>query len=145
MHPVRPLLALAACIALLPAVAAAQSGDKVYKWTDANGVTHYGDAPPATGDYRTSAIPAADRAPRATGADAADAADAATGAPAATEEDPQCAEMRRHVALLRGDSPVQQDTDGDGKADRILSQADREAQAGLAERLLASSCDAPAA
>ena len=52
----RPLLALAACLALFPAVATAQASDKVYKWTDANGVTHYGDAPPAQGEYESSRI-----------------------------------------------------------------------------------------
>ena len=60
-------------------------------------------------------------------------------------EDPQCATVRRHLALIEGDGPVQQDTDGDGKADRILSQADREAQARLAEGMLATHCTAPAA
>ncbi|HEU4813905.1 MAG TPA: DUF4124 domain-containing protein [Xanthomonadaceae bacterium] len=136
----RPLLALAACLALFPAVATAQASDKVYKWTDANGVTHYGDAPPATGEYEASPIPAEDRATRAPAEPATDAA-----ATAATDEDPQCADVRKHLALLQGDSQVQQDTDGDGKADRILSQADREAQARLAEGMLAKNCTAPAA
>ena len=141
MHPARPLLALAACIALLPAVAAAHSGDKVYKWTDANGVTHYGDAPPAKGDYETSAIPAGDRVSRVA---EPVVAEGAADAPAAANEDPQCDDVRKHLALLRGDSQVQQDTDGDGKPDRILTQADRDAQARLAESMLASSCAAPA-
>lgn len=136
----RPLLALAACIALFPSVATAQASDKVYKWTDANGVTHYGDAPPASGDYEATPIPAVDRAARAPAEAATDAA-----APAATNEDPQCADVRKHLELLRGDSQVQQDTDGDGTADKILSQADREAQARLAEEMLATHCTAPAA
>ena len=136
----RPLLALAACLALFPAVATAQASDKVYKWTDANGVTHYGDAPPATGAYEASPIPAEDRVAPAP----ADAAVEDAAAPAVAGEDPQCADVRKHLALLRGDSQVQQDTDGDGKADRILSQADREAQARLAEGMLATHCTAPA-
>ena len=137
----RPLLALAACLALFPSVATAQASDKVYKWTDANGVTHYGDAPPATGKYEASAIPAQDRVARVPEVDTVDA-----GAPAtATDADPQCADVRKHLALLRGDGQVQQDTDGDGKADRILSQADREAQARLAGEMLAKNCAAPAA
>lgn len=37
------ILALAACIMVLPALATAQS---VYKWTDENGVTHFGDRQP---------------------------------------------------------------------------------------------------
>ena len=138
----RPLLALAACLALFPAVATAQASDKVYKWTDANGVTHYGDAPPATGEYEASPIPAVDRVVRAP-AGTTEAAAAAAATPVAGE-DPQCADVRKHLALLRGDSQVQQDTDGDGKADRILSQADREAQARLAEGMLATHCTAPA-
>ena len=81
-----------------------------------------------------------DRAARAP----AEAATDAAPAPAA-DEDPQCADVRKHLALLRGDSQVQQDTDGDGKPDKILSQADRDAQARLAEDMLASNCGAPAA
>lgn len=39
----RKILALAACIIAAPGIAAAQS---VYKWTDENGVTHFGDRQP---------------------------------------------------------------------------------------------------
>lgn len=149
MSSTRLLLTVAACIALLAGAATADANDKVYKWTDANGVTHYGDAPPQQGEYETSAIPAEDRVANDAGAgvggdagaDAAVDADASTRAVAG--EDPQCATVRRHLALLRSDGPVQQDSDGDGKADRILSQADREAQAALAEKMLATTCAQP--
>jgi hypothetical protein len=39
----KKILALVACIAVIPALATAKS---VYKWTDENGVTHYGDRQP---------------------------------------------------------------------------------------------------
>ena len=128
-------VALAFCLAMC-AAPAASAADQVYKWTDADGVTHYGDAPPAEGEYERQRIQAP---PPATDNAAVDTDEAATG------EDPQCAEVRRHLALLRGDTPVQQDTDGDGKADRILGMEERETQARLAETMLDTYCDAPAA
>lgn len=142
MSSARPLLTVIACIALLACAPAAGATDKVYKWTDANGVTHYGDAPPAQGEYETSAITGADRVAREAVADAADGTPAGAEA-AVAGEDPQCATVRKHLALLRSDGAVQQDSDGDGKADRILSQADREAQAALAEKMLATTCAGP--
>lgn len=151
MSPARPLLTVIACIALLACAATAGATDKVYKWTDAGGVTHYGDAPPAQGRYETSAIRADDRV----AGDAPEAADAGRGTDAAADvdalaqavpgEDPQCATVRRHLALLRSDGPVQQDTDGDGNADKILSQEEREAQARLAGKMLATTCATPGA
>ncbi|HET8819148.1 MAG TPA: DUF4124 domain-containing protein [Xanthomonadaceae bacterium] len=137
MSHARPFLTIATCIALF-AGATAQAADKVYKWTDADGVTHYGDAPPPQGEFESSTI---DRAAR----EARGAPGATAAAGAAPGEDPLCARMRSQLALLVGDSPVQQDTDGDGKADRILSQADREAQAALARKLLDTDCAAPGA
>lgn len=137
MSHARPLLIIAACVALF-AGTTAQAADKVYKWTDSNGVTHYGDAPPTKGEFESSTI---DRAAR----EARGAAAATAAAGAAPGEDPLCARMRSQLALLEGDSPVQQDTDGDGKADRILSQVDRDAQAALARKLLDTDCAAPRA
>ena len=142
MHPHRTVLTAAACVALLAFAATAAATGKVYKWTDAQGVTHYGDEPPARGEYETSRIPEEDRVAR--GDAGADAAAVATDAASPAGEDPQCAAVRRHLALLRGEAPVQQDTDGDGKADRILTQADRETQARLAEVMLARDCTSPA-
>ena len=144
MSHARPLLIIAACVALF-ASAAAEAADKVYKWTDANGVTHYGDAPPTQGEFESSTIDRDAAAARAADAVEADAATAADATGAVPGEDPQCATVRRHLALLESEGPVQQDTDGDGKADRILSQADREAQATLARKMLETDCAAPAA
>ena len=141
----RPLLALAACLALFPSDATPQASDKVNNWTEANGVTHYGDAPPTQGEFESSTIDRDAAAARAADAVEADAATAADATGAVPGEDPQCATVRRHLALLESEGPVQQDTDGDGKADRILSQADREAQATLARKMLETDCAAPAA
>jgi len=43
------------CLAL---VAAAASAQQVYKWKDANGVTHYGDKPAANNDAELADLPA---------------------------------------------------------------------------------------
>jgi hypothetical protein len=127
----RHLSCLAACLGLLAFAGTAVAADKLYKWKDADGVTHYGDAPPAQGAYE-------DRRIRA-GADAGRAA-----APAAAE-DPQCEGVRKNLALLRSDRQLQEDADGDGKPDRILSQAERDTQVKLAEDMLQANCAAPAA
>jgi len=132
--------ALAASTALLLiASASGVAAEKVYKWTDANGVTHYGDAPPGQGEYEESRIRNGGRG------GAADAAATATdagqeGVPGAATEDPQCANVRKQLELLRGDRQLQQDDDGDGKPDRILSQSERESQAALAEAMLKANC-----
>ena len=118
--------------ALLAIASTGAAADKLYKWKDANGVTHYGDAPPAQGAYEDRQIRA-----DASGADATPAADA----PA---EDPQCAGVRKNLELLRSDRQLQEDADGDGKPDRILSQAERDTQIELAEAMLETNCAKPA-
>ena len=118
--------------ALLAIASTGAAADKLYKWKDANGVTHYGDAPPAQGAYEDRQIHR-----DAATADAVPAADA----PA---EDPQCAGVRENLELLRSDRQLQEDADGDGKPDRILSQAERETQVELAEAMLKENCAQPA-
>src|SRR3546814_17724013 len=62
-------------------------------------------------------------------------------------EPPQCATSRANIALLESESPVQQDTDGDGEPDRTLDDTERANQLNLARALLKANCpggDAPA-
>ena len=80
--------------ALLAIASTGAAADKLYKWKDANGVTHYGDAPPAQGAYEDRQIHR-----DAATADAVPAADA----PA---EDPQCAGVRENLELLRARATV---------------------------------------
>lgn len=109
---------------------------ELYQWKDANGVTHYSQTPPASGDYtqRTES-----------GRSPARPVETAAAEPA---EPPQCADARANIALLESESPVQQDTDGDGEPDRTLDDTERANQLELARALLKASCpggdDAPA-
>lgn len=131
MH--RTLVPTALGLAFLLASAAA-TADDVYEWKDASGVTHYSQTPPASGSY----IEHSDVGRRAPPPPAANAA-------ASPAESPQCATARKNVELLQGKSVVQQDTDGDGKPDKTLSDEDRANQLELARAMLRADCAAPAA
>lgn len=111
---------------LLIASTAAIAGE-VYQWKDVNGVTHYSQTPPPKGIYKQRAI---------TSAGAADAAPVTK----AEVENPQCATARKNLDLLRGTAALQQDTDGDGKPDKTLSEADRANQLELATATLKATC-----
>jgi hypothetical protein len=122
-HPLVPLFGLS-----LQLAAAAVSAGELYPWKDANGVTHYSQTPPASGNYtertesgRSSAKPVETAATKPT-------------------ESPQCATSRANIALLESKSPVQQDTDGDGKPDKTLDDTERANQLELARALLKANC-----
>ena len=66
-------LALIATAAGLAFAFAAAHADDVYKWTDAQGVTHYGDKPPADGKTAAKSVDTHTRALTAEEQDAADA------------------------------------------------------------------------
>jgi hypothetical protein len=118
------LLLAATCLAaaLAPASVSAQT---VYKWKDARGVTHYSERPPVSGRYSqqdgkrdpVSAKPAAK-------------------ADQAAKPDPRCNSARGNLATLQGKAAVQMDTDGDGKLDRTLTDAERANQTELARSTL---------
>lgn len=122
-------------LSLLLLAATATAGE-LYQWKDANGVTHYSQTPPASGNYtqRTES-----------GRDSKAPPPAATaGKPA---ESGQCTSTRANIALLESQSPVQQDVDGDGKPDKTLDDTERASQLELARALLKANCadGAPAA
>lgn len=121
-------------LATLLAAAAPASADDVYQWKDASGVTHYSQTPPPSGSYTT----------RRGGTQAASAPSPQSAALSPTES-PQCAGARKNVELLESKSVVQQDTDGDGKPDKTLSDDDRANQLELARAMLKANCAAPAA
>ena len=114
-------------LSLLLATGAACAQD-LYQWKDANGITHYSQTPPASGSYteRTES----GRSP----------ARPVETASAASAESPQCATSRANIALLESESPVQQDTDGDGEPDRTLDDTERANQLNLARALLKANC-----
>ncbi|GAA3931394.1 DUF4124 domain-containing protein [Luteimonas lutimaris] len=117
-------------LSLLLAMAAASAGE-LYQWKDANGVTHYSQTPPASGQYteRTESGRDVARSPAE--------AEAKADKPA---ESPQCTTARANIALLESESPVQQDSDGDGQPDKTLDDTERANQLELARALLKANC-----
>jgi opacity protein-like surface antigen len=132
-------IAFGAVLALagLSAGHAQQAASEVYQWKDASGVTHYSQTPPEKGDYTQrviaqngSAAPVAQTAASGTTGTTADAAGA----------NPQCATAHKNIAALEGKAAVQQDTDGDGKPDKTLSDAERASQLEFAQAAVKAYC-----
>ncbi len=115
--------AIALCLGLT-AISAATAGD-VYKWKDANGVTHYSQTPPPKGSAEYRMYLYAKR----------EAAKAAQS-PKTT----QCDTAQSNVSLLESGKPLRRDTDGDGQADADLSDSDRAQQLELARMVLRANC-----
>ncbi|SBV38055.1 conserved exported hypothetical protein [uncultured Stenotrophomonas sp.] len=114
------------CCLLLLTSATAVAGP-LYKWKDANGVTQYSERPPEGQKYETRRI-------------TSNGDPVVEAEPAKAEESPQCASARNNLKLLAGSGPVMQDTDGDGKPDAELDEAQRAAQKQLAEAAAAVYC-----
>jgi hypothetical protein len=115
------LLALALCS--LPLAAAAQ---QIYKWTDANGVVHFSQNPPADGSYEnvTPNLPPPGSAPKYHVNDQTGAAHSdpqATQASADNEE--RCAKARERVAFLEDKTAHRLFTTGaDGQPSRMTDE-----------------------
>ena len=116
------------CLLLLAAgLCSSALAQNVYQWKDAKGVTHSSDSPPPGHRYETRRIDS--QGPVAASASAAKPVDS-----------PECTNARRNVELLAGSAPVRQDTDGDGKPDKTLSDEERSGQKGLAEAAVKAYC-----
>ena len=120
-----------ALLVLASACTTALAG-KVYQWKDAQGVSHYADSPPPNQQQVKN------RRIDNRGAPVAD--DATVGK---SVENPQCITARLNLQLLAGSSSVQQDTDGDGKPDKVLNDDDRANQRNLAEAAAKAYCTPP--
>ena len=120
-------LAIACLLACLVLTAQAQSNG-VYKWKDAKGVTHYSDSPPPSQQFQDRRIDnRGEPVPQ----------DVAAGK---SVESPQCISARLNLSLLAGKSALQQDTDGDGKPDKVLGEEDRANQRNLADAAVKAYC-----
>lgn len=128
----RPLLLVAAAAFVLPLLAGVAGAQEVYKWKDAKGVTHYSDAPPPGAKATKSTVKTTAATPAAT----------AVAAPA---ESAECTTSRKNLALLQGKAPVGVDADKDGKPDTNMSDAERAAQAKLAQAGVDAYCKPAAA
>ena len=118
------LICVLASLLLASAPAFAQ---KVYQWKDAKGVTHYSDSPPPGQQVKDRRI------------DHRGEPIAETPAGKIVES-PQCITARQNLKLLAGSGAVQQDSDGDGKPDKALSDDDRLNQRELATAATKAYC-----
>ncbi len=131
----RTILLLALCLAA--STAAAASG-QVYKWTDAQGVVHYSDAPPPTNtqpNVQTVHVTGGDR-PHAVDGQPDAPADSPTPAPTTTASNQPagggdarskaCAQAKSNLELLQSKFPVSV-AGADGKPQALDDKA-RQAQ-----------------
>ena len=110
-------MTLLLCLALPAAALAAK--DRVYRWTDKQGVVHYSQTEPTTVrakqiEIRRSKEPAATaRAP---------VAPVAAKPAASTANAEYCAVARANAKVLANQKPVSVDANGDGKPDTVTAE-----------------------
>lgn len=133
---------LAAALAVVAGLAHAQ----VYQWKDAKGVTHYGDAPPPTGEYHarhlSARVPATAQAPApaATGTPAPGKPADPTAADVTARRQANCKTATTNLERLQQKGDVGFDANGDGKPDKVLSADERAQQTKVAQQNVASYC-----
>ena len=120
------LPALAICLLAVVAAGAQAQSHGVYKWKDANGVSHYSDMPPPSGKFGSVAANASAR----------------VAAPRKPEPvDLRCTTARNNIERLKsGDANIGLDADRDGKADAPLPESQRADQLRLAEASARNFC-----
>jgi len=138
--------------ALLGAAALAHA-EQVYKWTDAQGITHYSDAPPPTEtqNVQTVRVSGGDRPHAVQPADTtAPAPDTKPPAPAAAQPPPpvsdpgeyrakNCAAARSNLEALQSKFPVSM-PNKDGKQETITDDKARQAAIADARAQIAQFC-----
>lgn len=125
-QPFRLLPGLLAGLCLVVALPA--SAAKVYQWKDAQGVTHYTDAPPAGQEYKN----------RGQHEDTSKPAAPTAAKPVVNAN---CSNARSNLAVLEGTNPVGIDEDKDGKPDRNLSDSERANRTDLAHAQIKTYCE----
>ena len=122
----RTLLLRCCTLIVLASACSTALASKVYQWKDAKGVTHYSDSPPPGQKVQDRRIDNRGEPVPESSAKAVDSA--------------QCTTAKLNASLLAGNSALQQDTDGDGKPDKVLGQDDRANQRALAEAAVKAYC-----
>ena len=123
-------LGLAIVLASASAAFTPAAAGEVYQWKDAKGVTHYSETPPPTGtNYQQREISSGGQAQASQQV-----------AAVATVETAQCTTARKNIEALKNEGAVLQDTDGDGKPDKTLNDADRANQMELAQATVKATC-----
>jgi hypothetical protein len=126
---IRPLTVMTATL-LLCAGSLAGATD-LYQWKDAKGVTHYADAPPPKGTFKSR-----------------DISDQAIAPPEAAAQKPvvnaNCATAQANLAHLKTAGPVGLDANGDGKPDAVMGDKERTRMTAKATHDVAVFCKQPA-
>jgi hypothetical protein len=136
------LLIAVALLALAPLATA-----QVYKWTDAQGTTHYSEAPPATGTNYKKVTTTGTVEPLAKPASAPEGSNTIAptppaGAPVADtpeNRDKLCSTLRANLAALQGSGPVVMQA---GNQQVALDANQRKAQADAAQAQVQQYCQA---
>lgn len=124
-------IAVLAITAVLVLAASMASAADLYQWKDANGVSHYSDAPPPKGTYHS-------RAMHDSGGIAV--APAVGNTVARNPGSTNCATAQSNLDRLKSADPVGLDADGDGKPDATMSDAQRAQQLILAQHNITLYC-----
>lgn len=128
--PLLPIRRFAVCLTIATLmIALPLSAGELFQWKDASGITHYSDAPPASGKYQNRRI---------TDAGAGVVSEASIDKPV---ENSQCATARANLALLEGEGPIQmQGSDADDEP-TAMNTEQREAQKQLAQAAIKAYCN----
>ncbi|WP_045737603.1 DUF4124 domain-containing protein [Xanthomonas sp. MUS 060] len=99
----------------------------LYQWKDAQGVTHYAEAPPPGVKYQERRIDAHGDT----------SVDPQAASPA---ENPNCLIARKNLDILNKPGKITTDSKGDGKPDGVLDESQRATQKALAEAAIKAYC-----
>lgn len=118
---------------LLAAGAALAQSSEVYQWKDADGVTHYSDAPPAKGQFQSRDVSYKEGTPVPSTA-------STTAVPPTAPATEKCTLARTNLERLNSGGDIGLDEDGDGNADAAMDAAQRAQQTRLAEIQIKTFC-----
>ncbi|HHW4678699.1 MAG TPA: DUF4124 domain-containing protein [Xylella sp.] len=118
---------LAVCCLLFVSISV--SAGTLYKWKDSNGVSHYSGTPPqSVQPFETVHV--------------GHRGDTAATSEPIPVESAACINARKNLELLSGSGKLMLDSNGDGKSDTPLDDAQRAAQKTLAEVAIKANCKA---
>jgi cytoskeletal protein RodZ len=124
-------------IALVLLLVAPLATAQVYKWTDAQGITHYSETPPpGNTKYSQVSVASGSEAPASSSTSAAstassDSSPSSSGTPTQTPDTPEnraklCASLKANISTLQGSGPVVMQ--GPGGEQHLLNADQRKQQ-----------------
>ena len=131
----RPIVVAAVLAALSCGVALAQS-EGLYQWKDAKGVTHYSDAPPPKGQFKSRTVHVREGVATATNTEPSKPTTAASA---------NCTLAQANLKRLQAGGNIGPDANGDGKPDSTFTAQQLVEQTQLAQKNIQSYCTPKAA